>query len=122
MTSTLESEMQYKSGEYYCTVFHSIYDLKTVSLRYFNVYGPKQDPTSEYAAVIPKFMTNARNGKAPLIYGDGEQTRDFTFIKDVVQANIQAALSKKSRRRNNEHLRRKKNHDKRAGGNNNRDV
>jgi UDP-glucose 4-epimerase len=70
-----------------------IYHLPTVSLRYFNVYGPKQDPLSEYAAVIPRFITNVLNEKSPIIYGDGTQTRDFTFIDDVVTVNILAAES-----------------------------
>jgi UDP-glucose 4-epimerase len=82
------------TGEYYCNVFHIIYGLSTVSLRYFNVYGPQQDPDSPYAAVIPIFINSALAGKSPIIYGDGEQTRDFTFIKDVVEANILAAESK----------------------------
>ena len=81
------------AGEYYCKVFNEIYGLKTASLRYFNVYGPKQDPSSEYAAVMPKFITRVLNGEPPIIYGDGEQTRDFTFVKDVVSANILAAKS-----------------------------
>lgn len=81
------------TGEYYCQVFNKIYSLPTVSLRYFNVYGPRQDPLSEYAAVIPKFITCILNEESPIIYGDGEQTRDFTFIEDVVQANILAAES-----------------------------
>ena len=84
------------AGEYYCKVFYEIYGLKTTSLRYFNVYGPKQDPLSEYAAVVPRFMTRVLEGKPPVIYGDGEQTRDFTFIKDVVLANILVAVSKKA--------------------------
>lgn len=78
------------TGEYYSRVFHEIYGLETVSLRYFNVYGPKQDPKSEYAAVVPKFITAMLNQEPPTIFGDGEQTRDFTYIKDVVQANILA--------------------------------
>lgn len=81
------------TGEYYCDVFTRIYNLPTISLRYFNVYGPSQDPTSEYAAVIPRFITNIVNNKSPIIYGDGEQTRDFTFVDDVVDANILAAES-----------------------------
>jgi len=80
-------------GEYYCNVFNDIYGLKTVSLRYFNVYGPRQDPYSDYAAVIPKFINRVSENKPPVIYGDGEQTRDFTFVKDVVSANILAAKS-----------------------------
>lgn len=81
------------TGEYYCDVFTRIYHLPTVSLRYFNVYGPKQDPLSEYAAVIPRFITNVLNDKSPIIYGDGTQTRDFTFVDDVVTVNILAAES-----------------------------
>lgn len=81
------------TGEYYCQIFNNIYSLPTASLRYFNVYGPRQDPLSEYAAVIPKFITCILNEESPIIYGDGEQTRDFTFIEDVVQANILAAES-----------------------------
>ena len=81
------------TAEYYCDVFTRIYNLPTISLRYFNVYGPSQDPNSEYAAVIPKFITNIKNDKPPIIYGDGEQTRDFTFVNDVVTANILAAES-----------------------------
>jgi len=82
------------TGEYYCQVFSDVFDLPTVALRYFNVYGPRQDPTCEYAAVIPKFITCVMNGQSPIIYGDGEQTRDFTYIDDVIQANILAAESK----------------------------
>jgi len=82
------------AGEFYCNVFHKIYALNTICLRYFNVYGPQQDPDSPYAAVIPIFINNALAGKSPVIYGDGEQSRDFTFVKDVVEANILAAESK----------------------------
>ncbi|MEA1999989.1 MAG: SDR family oxidoreductase [Euryarchaeota archaeon] len=81
------------AGEYYCRVFNEIYGLKTVALRYFNVYGPRQDPASDYAAVIPKFTNRVMAGKEPIIYGDGEQTRDFTFVRDVVQANVRAMES-----------------------------
>ncbi len=80
-------------GEYYCNVFDDVYDLKTAALRYFNVYGPKQDPHSDYAAVIPKFIKRIQEGKPPIIYGDGNQTRDFTSVEDVVSANILAAES-----------------------------
>ena len=80
-------------GEYYCQVFQAVYGLPTVSLRYFNVYGPKQDPNSEYAAVIPKFISRVAQGKPPIIFGDGEQTRDLVFVSDVVRANILAAES-----------------------------
>ena len=82
------------TGEYYCQVFSNAFHLPTVALRYFNVYGPRQDPLGEYAAVIPKFITSVMNGQSPIIYGDGNQTRDFTFIDDVIQANILAAESK----------------------------
>jgi UDP-glucose 4-epimerase len=78
------------TGESYCKVFSEVYGLKTVSLRYFNVYGPRQDPYSEYAAVIPMFIRRVLNNQPPIIYGDGEQTRDFTFVKDAVMANILA--------------------------------
>jgi len=81
------------AGEYYCRVFHQVYGLPTVCLRYFNVYGPRQDPNSQYAAVVPKFIKRSREGNPPVIFGDGEQTRDFTLVKDVVEANILAAES-----------------------------
>jgi len=81
------------AGEYYCRTFHQVYGLPTVCLRYFNVYGPRQDPDSQYAAVIPKFIKRSCEGNPPVIFGDGEQTRDFTFVKDVVEANILAAQS-----------------------------
>lgn len=81
------------SGEQYAQVFSELYGLQTLSLRYFNVFGPRQDPNSEYAAVIPKFITKIMQHESPTIYGDGTQTRDFTFVKDVVQANIRAMES-----------------------------
>lgn len=81
------------TGEHYARVFSELYGLQTVSLRYFNVFGPRQDPQSEYAAVIPKFITKILRHESPAIYGDGSQTRDFTFVKDVVQANIRAMES-----------------------------
>jgi UDP-glucose 4-epimerase len=81
------------TGEQYCQVFTYVYGLPTASLRYFNVYGPKQDPNSQYAAVIPKFITRIARGESPIIYGDGEQSRDFTYIKDVLKANLLAATS-----------------------------
>jgi len=81
------------AGEYYCRVFQEVYQLPTVSLRYFNVYGPRQDPEAEYAAVIPRFIKGMSEGVPPVIFGDGEQTRDFIFIKDAVAANILAAQS-----------------------------
>jgi nucleoside-diphosphate-sugar epimerase len=80
--------LQKLAGEFYCRQFHSLYGLETVSLRYFNVFGKRQDPASEYAAVIPKFVDCFHRGVPPTIYGDGEQTRDFTFIDNVVSANL----------------------------------
>ena len=82
------------TGEYYCHVFTAVYNLPTVSLRYFNVYGPYQDPNGEYAAVIPKFINLVLKNKPPVIFGNGLQTRDFTYIQDVVNANILAMESK----------------------------
>lgn len=84
------------TGEMYCRVFEELYGLPTVCLRYFNVFGPRQDPTSQYSAVIPKFITAIANDKSPLIYGDGEQSRDFTFVKNVVDANILSCESDKT--------------------------
>ncbi|MCZ7403023.1 MAG: NAD-dependent epimerase/dehydratase family protein [Candidatus Methanoperedens sp.] len=72
------------AGELYCKVFQDIYGLKTVSLRYFNVFGPKQDPNSQYAAAIPKFINAIINNEPPVIFGDGEQSRDFSYVKHVV--------------------------------------
>jgi nucleoside-diphosphate-sugar epimerase len=80
------------AAEQYCRVFWKNYKLPTAALRYFNVFGPRQDPNSQYAAVIPKFIHLARAGKKLEVYGDGEQTRDFTFVMDVVQANLKAAV------------------------------
>ena len=80
-------------GEYYCRVFTQVYGLETVSLRYFNVFGPRQDPSSPYSGVISKFVTALLNGETPVIYGDGEQSRDFTYIANVVDANLRAAES-----------------------------
>ncbi|HHN74746.1 MAG TPA: SDR family oxidoreductase [Acidobacteria bacterium] len=79
------------AAETYCRVFTQLYGLKTVALRYFNVFGPRQDPGSEYSAVIPKFASMMIAGQAPTINGDGQQTRDFTFIDNVVQINLLAA-------------------------------
>ena len=78
------------AGEHYCYVFYKIYGLETVSLRYFNVYGPGQDPASEYSAVIPRFVRAMVKGEQPTIYGDGHQTRDFTYIADIVEATLSA--------------------------------
>lgn len=77
-------------GEEYCRIFSQLYDLETVSLRYFNVFGPRQDPNSIYAAVVPKFITALLSATSPVIFGDGEQTRDFTYVENVVQANLLA--------------------------------
>lgn len=76
------------AGEHYCTCFATCYGLETVSLRYFNVFGPRQDPDSQYAAVIPAFVTRMLRGDQPIVYGDGEQSRDFCFIENVVDANV----------------------------------
>jgi UDP-glucose 4-epimerase len=84
------------TGELYCKVFQHVYGLRTVSLRYFNVFGPRQDPHSHYAAVIPKFIIAILNKRRPTVYGDGEQSRDFTFVKHVVEANILACESTKT--------------------------
>ncbi len=81
-------------GEYYCRVFAEVYGLSTFCLRYFNVFGPRQNPNSQYAAVIPAFIDALLKGKTPKIYGDGEQTRDFCFVQNVVNANILAATAK----------------------------
>jgi nucleoside-diphosphate-sugar epimerase len=80
-------------GEKYGELFHELYGMKTVALRYFNVFGPRQDPMSDYAAVIPVFITKVLRGERPVIYGDGEQSRDFIYVKSVVQANVTAAES-----------------------------
>jgi nucleoside-diphosphate-sugar epimerase len=79
------------AGEQYVSVFGKLYGFETVSLRYFNVFGPRQDPKSEYAAVIPRFVTTILAGNRPIIFGDGEQTRDFCFIENTVSANLLAA-------------------------------
>ena len=81
------------TGELYCRVYSEIYELSTIALRYFNVFGPKQDPKSQYAAVIPIFIDKLLKNESPIIYGDGEQTRDFVSVKQVVEANILAAKS-----------------------------
>jgi UDP-glucose 4-epimerase len=81
------------AAEHYCRVFATLYGLETVALRYFNVFGPRQDPASQYSAVIPKFIKAILSGRQPVIYGDGEQTRDFTFVANVVDANLRAAIA-----------------------------
>ncbi|MGZ8459734.1 MAG: SDR family oxidoreductase [Candidatus Deferrimicrobiaceae bacterium] len=83
------------AGEQYMRIFHEVYGLETVSLRYFNVFGPNQDPASMYAAVVPRFITSVLSGTPPTIYGDGLQTRDFTYIDNVVQANLRACEAPK---------------------------
>ena len=79
------------AGEEYCVAFHATYGLETVALRYFNIFGPRQDPNSQYAAVVPRFITTALAGERPTIFGDGKQTRDFVYIANVVHANLLAA-------------------------------
>jgi len=83
-------------GEYYCSVFYKVFGLETISLRYFNVFGPHQDPASQYAAAIPAFVTAILKDQPPTIYGDGEQSRDFTYIENVVEANLLAARAKRT--------------------------
>ncbi|HEY2826190.1 MAG TPA: SDR family oxidoreductase [Pirellulales bacterium] len=83
------------AGELYCQSFAAVSEVETVSLRYFNVFGPRQDPESEYSAVIPKFITLLLAGKPPVIFGDGNQSRDFVFVTDVVAANLRAAEAAK---------------------------
>jgi nucleoside-diphosphate-sugar epimerase len=83
-------------GEYYCQVFTRVYGLETVSLRYFNVFGPRQDPSSQYSGVISRFISALLGGELPVIYGDGEQSRDFTYIDNVVDANLKAAESSRA--------------------------
>ena len=78
------------AGEEFCRIFYQLYGLETVSLRYFNVFGPRQDPSSAYGAVIPKFITALLEGNRPVIFGDGLQTRDFIFVEDIVRANLHA--------------------------------
>ncbi|MEK7156935.1 MAG: SDR family oxidoreductase [Patescibacteria group bacterium] len=82
--------VQKLTAELYGRVFYSIYGLKTIGLRYFNIFGPRQDPHSEYSAVIPKFIDRMKRGKKPIIFGDGEHTRDFTYIDNAVSANLRA--------------------------------
>jgi nucleoside-diphosphate-sugar epimerase len=78
------------AGEYYCRAFHIVYGLETIALRYFNVFGPNQDPSSPYSAVIPLFVTAALDGRSPTIYGDGRQSRDFSYVANVVHASLLA--------------------------------
>jgi UDP-glucose 4-epimerase len=83
-------------GEYYCSVFSQVFGLETISLRYFNVFGPNQDPASQYAAAIPAFVTSILKDQPPTIYGDGRQSRDFTYVDNVVEANLLAARVKQT--------------------------
>ena len=85
------------AGEYYCSVFYEVFGLETISLRYFNVFGPHQDPTSQYAAAIPAFVTAILKDEPPTIYGDGQQSRDFTYIDNVVEANLLAARAEQTK-------------------------
>lgn len=85
------------AGELYATVFYRCYGLETVALRYFNVFGPRQDPDSPYSAVLAKFITFMLEGKQPIIYGDGEQSRDFSYIDNVVDANLRACVAPSER-------------------------
>jgi len=81
------------TNEEYCRVYYELYGLETVCLRYFNIFGPRQDPNSQYSAVIPKFISALQSGEPPVVYGDGEQSRDFTYISNTVKANLLAATS-----------------------------
>jgi len=83
--------LQKLAGEYYCNVFTAVYGLETVALRYFNVYGPRQDPSSPYSGVLSVFMKAILERRAPTIFGDGEQSRDFTYVEDVAELNLKAA-------------------------------
>lgn len=82
-------------GEYYCQVFTRVYQLETISLRYFNVFGPRQDPSSQYSGVISRFISAVLKDQRPVIYGDGEHSRDFTYIDNVIDANLKAAETNK---------------------------
>jgi len=88
--------LQKLAGEQYCKLYHRLYGLETVSLRYFNVFGPDQDPDSEYSAVIPRFTTKLLAAEPLTVYGDGEQSRDFTYIENVVEANLLALRAKEA--------------------------
>jgi len=85
--------VQKLTGEYYMQTFSAVYGLETVSLRYFNIFGPRQDANSQYSAVLAKFITQMQQGEAPTIFGDGEQSRDFTFVANAVQANLKACAA-----------------------------
>lgn len=88
--------VQKLTGEFYARLYRNLYGLETVNLRYFNVYGPRQDPSSPYSGVISIFLTKAAAGQAPVIYGDGSQYRDFVFVQDVVRANLRAAVAERA--------------------------
>ena len=81
------------AGEHYCRALHASFGIEAVALRYFNIFGPRQDPASQYAAVVPKFIVAAQSSEAPVIFGDGEQTRDFTFVANAVRANMLACIA-----------------------------
>ena len=85
--------VQKLTGEYYLQTFSKVYGLETVSLRYFNIFGPRQDANSQYSGVLAKFITQMQLGESPTIFGDGEQSRDFTFVANAVQANLKACCS-----------------------------
>jgi UDP-glucose 4-epimerase len=85
--------VQKLTGEYYMQTFSAVYGLETVSLRYFNIFGPRQDANSQYSAVLAKFITQMQQGETPTIFGDGEQSRDFTFVANAVQANLKACAA-----------------------------
>ena len=84
------------TGEYYCRIFYQLYGLETVSLRYFNVFGPRQNPASAYAAVIPRFITAILKNESPTIFGDGQQTRDFSHVQNVIEVNLAACEAGKA--------------------------
>jgi UDP-glucose 4-epimerase len=88
--------LQKYAGEVYCRLYHELYGLETVALRYFNVFGPRQDPNSTYAAVVPRFALSCLRNEPPTIHGDGEQSRDFTYVADAVRANLAAADAPKA--------------------------
>jgi len=85
--------VQKLTGEYYMQTFSAVYGLETVSLRYFNIFGPRQDANSQYSAVLAKFITQMQHGDTPTIFGDGEQSRDFTYVANAVQANLKACAA-----------------------------
>ena len=85
--------VQKLTGEYYMQTFSEVYGLETVALRYFNIFGPRQDANSQYSAVLAKFITQMQKGESPTIFGDGEQSRDFTFVANAVQANLKACVA-----------------------------